>query len=99
MNINMFLGGAIALSFTFAVGSASAIKYERISMPKKNQSRRLTRQHKRSRGVVGDIPMKHSIPVLPVLRRSAVALLVPALALCALALPARADTHLSLALR
>ncbi len=36
--------------------------------------------------------MKHSIPVLPFLRRSAVAWLVPALALCALALPARADS-------
>lgn len=36
--------------------------------------------------------MKHSIPVLPFLRRSAVARLVPALALCALALPARADS-------
>ncbi len=36
--------------------------------------------------------MKHSIPVLPFLRRSAVARLVPALALFALALPARADS-------
>ena len=36
--------------------------------------------------------MRHSIPVLPFLRRSAVALLVPALALFALVLPARADS-------
>ena len=36
--------------------------------------------------------MKHSIPGLPFLRRSAVARLVPALALCALALPAWADS-------
>ena len=61
-------------------------------MSKKNQSCRLTRQHKCSPGVVGDIPMRHSIPVLPFLRRSAVALLVPALALFALVLPARADS-------
>ena len=48
--------------------------------------------------MLGDIHMKHSIPFLPFFRRSAaavpraaVALLAPVLALCALALPARAD--------